>query len=329
MKKFLSMMVVALLSTAMSFAQSSLIATLSHEGEISVYYGATALSEAHKAQEGDVITLSSGSFNAVDITKGITIRGAGMEVNSTTGAMPTVISGDFKITTTSGNLTIEGIYHNNTMYYQNTLSTPRFIKCRFSQIDWSSSGIIKDAQFVHCKIVDKFNLDGNSSAQCISCVVTNPINGYSSSSFEFINCVLYARCSKVDYSLISNCVVDNWYDASAFPASTTLYNNVGATNGGSNPFSNSTNSSNTAITDYNEFMTTFWQHIGVDNLSFQLTDEAKKAYLGTDGTEVGIYGGSLPFDPTPSNPQITKCNVAAKSTADGKLSVDIEVNGAE
>ena len=49
---------------------------------------------------------------------------------------------------------------------------------------------------------------------------------------------------------------------------------------------------------------------------------------GTDGTEVGIYGGSLPYDPTPTNPQITKFNVAAKSTADGKLSVDIEVNSA-
>lgn len=58
---------------------------------------------------------------------------------------------------------------------------------------------------------------------------------------------------------------------------------------------------------------------------YQLTDEAKK-YIGDDGTEVGIYGGSLGFDPTPTNPQITKFNVAPKTTADGKLSVDIEVN---
>ena len=67
----------------------------------------------------------------------------------------------------------------------------------------------------------------------------------------------------------------------------------------------------------------------LDSETFELTDAAKTQYLGMDGTEVGIYGGNLPFDPTPSNPQITKCNVAAKSTADGKLSVDIEVNAAE
>lgn len=61
----------------------------------------------------------------------------------------------------------------------------------------------------------------------------------------------------------------------------------------------------------------------------ELTDEAKTTYLGMDGKEVGLYGGNLPYDENPSNPQITKCNVAAKSTADGKLSVDIEVKGAE
>lgn len=61
----------------------------------------------------------------------------------------------------------------------------------------------------------------------------------------------------------------------------------------------------------------------------ELTDAAKTKYLGSDGTQIGIYGGSIPFDPRPSNPQITKLNVASKSTADGKLSVDIEVKAAE
>ena len=66
-----------------------------------------------------------------------------------------------------------------------------------------------------------------------------------------------------------------------------------------------------------------------DDENFELTDVAKEAYKGIGGTEVGIYGGNMPFSTTPTNPQITKCNVAAKSTADGKLSVDITVNGAE
>ena len=66
-----------------------------------------------------------------------------------------------------------------------------------------------------------------------------------------------------------------------------------------------------------------------DAQNFELTDEAKTKYLGDDGTEVGIHGGNLPFSPNPTNPRITKFNVASKSTADGKLSVDIEVKAAE
>lgn len=60
-----------------------------------------------------------------------------------------------------------------------------------------------------------------------------------------------------------------------------------------------------------------------------LTDEAKAQYKGSDGTQVGMYGGTLPFNTTPSYPQITKMNVAKKTTADGKLSVEIEVSAAQ
>ena len=64
-------------------------------------------------------------------------------------------------------------------------------------------------------------------------------------------------------------------------------------------------------------------------LTFELTDEAKAAYLGIDGKEVGIYGGDYPYTSTPSYPQITKMDVSRKVSADGKLNVEIEVNAAE
>ena len=67
----------------------------------------------------------------------------------------------------------------------------------------------------------------------------------------------------------------------------------------------------------------------VDNSDYRLTEEAKAAYLGTDGTEVGIYGGTYPFDPVPTGLRVTRCNVASQSSTDGTLSVDIEVNGGE
>jgi hypothetical protein len=106
-----------------------------------------------------------------------------------------------------------------------------------------------------------------------------------------------------------------------------MYNCV--TNYKTNIFDKSTNSTNkygVPLTELFKTYTTEKAFMNLDDEMFELTDEAKTKYLGTDGTQVGIHGGSIPFDITPTNPQITKCNVASKSTIDGKLSVDIQIN---
>ena len=105
------------------------------------------------------------------------------------------------------------------------------------------------------------------------------------------------------------------------------YNNVAVNCHNNECFSGFPNTTNSYST-YTEF---FKDYTGIynDDITFELTDEAKAKFLGTDDTQVGNYGGNFPYDPTTTNPHITKCNVAAKSTADGKLSVDIEVAGVE
>ena len=56
-----------------------------------------------------------------------------------------------------------------------------------------------------------------------------------------------------------------------------------------------------------------------------LKDEIASNFLGTDGTQVGIYGGFMPYSTRPTYMVLKRCNVANKTTIDGKLSVDIEV----
>ena len=62
-----------------------------------------------------------------------------------------------------------------------------------------------------------------------------------------------------------------------------------------------------------------------DKDMFILTDDAAAKYLGQDGTQVGIHGGSFPFSDVPQIPQITKRDIAVKTSNDGKLDVDIKV----
>lgn len=340
MKKFFSL--IALFScVAVSYAQSSMLATLNHEGTVSTFYGATALRDAHNAAvHGDVITLSSGSFVSTDITKAITLGGAGMEVDTLSGTEPTVISGNFSIQiadTVSQRLTVEGIYHNQTIYYKGTLTNALFLKNRLYIVTNSEAAALKNASFIHCRIADHLRLQANSSASCINCAIEDPYSdNANTSNFEFQNCVIKTNdnhINQVNSSTFKNCLIYAKSDyRSNISASCIAYNCVGFNqNLSSKLFANIPNSTNVHV---DNITTVFKTYTGqslqkLDSENFELTDEAKSKYLGTDGTQVGIYGGSLPFTSTPSNPQITKCNVAAKSTADGKLSVDIEVKAAE
>ena len=330
----LMMLFVAAVLTNNVFAQGSLLATLNHEGTISTFYGSQAWKNAHDAAaNGDVITLSSGTFVAVNITKAITVRGAGMGIDSTAVSEPTVITGDFTINIAepgSNRLTLEGIYSNHTIYYTNVVN-PLFLKCRLKNVtNYNGSAVLKDASFIHCRIAEQLYLGTNSSASCVNSVIQAPYSlSNSTSNFEFINCCLIGDMGRAYSSSFKNCIISDNENGHYINSSCTAYNCVCLT--ANNYFRYITNATNKSLTEY---ATLFKTYPGgslalLDSETFELTDTAKTQYLGTGGTEVGIYGGNLPFDPTPSNPQITKCNVAAKSTADGKLSVDIEVNAAE
>ena len=340
MKKLFSLMLlfVATVLTNNAFAQGSLLATLNHEGTISTFYGSQAWKNAHDAAaNGDVITLSSGNFVAVDITKAITVRGAGMGIDSTAVSEPPVITGNFNINIAepgSNRLTLEGIYSNHTITYKNVVN-PLFLKCRLKKVSYGSTSprVLKDASFIHCRIAEELYLEPNCSASCLNSVIQAPFSSSSTTSnFEFINCILItSHLSYIESSSFKNCIIkgpgNGSYDY--IHSSCTAYNCVGLVS--TSMFEYVTNATNKIVSDYASLFKTYTGAAlnNLDSENFQLTDAAKTQYLGVDGTEVGIYGGNLPFDPTPSNPQITKCNVAAKSTADGKLSVDIEVNAAE
>ena len=327
MKKLFLTLLVAVISFGTSNAQSSLVATLSHEGTTSAFYGAEALGNAlDAAQAGDVITLSSGSFAAKNISKGVTIRGAGMSVGEN-GALPTVLQGGFIIN--ADNITIEGIYHSDATITINgyTNSNVTFIKSRLYTVTYSGGGNAYNNRFIHCKIANNVSSSSNSSLNLLNSVVNQPGG---SGLYNISNCVLiYPNNSSVWPSTISNATISNSIvycatNDSKFRNNVVLSYNLG---NGDILWSNSSISSNQT----NENLISLFKDFdGVynDDVTFKLTDAAAAQYVGSDGTQVGLYGGSLPFDPVPTNPQITKAKVAGKSSVDGKLSIELEVNGA-
>lgn len=344
MKKIAFLLLTMILAATHSAkAQNSLLATLNHNDTIKTFYGPTAYQVAlDSAAHGDVITLSAGTFFAKDITKAVTIRGAGMGV--TTKTAPTVISGDFSINSLGSveeKLTIEGIYHHGTITFtkNQVLKNATFIKCRFKRFDahgyydsyWgycNRSGL-ENASFIHCYITERIKLDNSCSANFLNCYVYDPISlDGSSSRYTFQNCIIVdidetnVRSSTWDNSIvISKRTNTNKYDTN------NIVHNCVCIHDSVDVFANIA-SANTFVTKLGDVFKNYKGDYS-DDISFELTETAKAAYKGNDDTEVGMYGGSFPFDPETSTPKITKCVVAKQSTADGKLSVDIEVSGAK
>ena len=142
----------------------------------------------------------------------------------------------------------------------------------------------------------------------------------SSSLFTLTNCVVEIESSlDLRYSSLKNCIIinkgskDDIYIQKDY---STIYYTLWA-GVGSEPFKEFGDG------HYNYIQSTY-DDLFVDGSFYKLTDDAKK-YVGSDGKELGIYGGSMPFTSKTSIPQITKCEVAPQSTKEGKLSVNIVV----
>lgn len=99
MKKIL-LSIIALCCTMAVSAQGTdeISAVLQHGEEVSVYKGSTGLQQAYAAaSDGDVITLSKGTFYAVNIEKSLTIYGAGFEANEETKTDITTINATLNV----------------------------------------------------------------------------------------------------------------------------------------------------------------------------------------------------------------------------------------
>lgn len=344
MKKIL-LSLFALVCATVSFAQSQ-IATLSHGDEIKTFYGPSSFSAAMSAAtHGDVITLSSGQFTATNITKAITLRGSGMvESNDSIGFhAPTIIQGNLNISiadSVKNKLAIDGVKFANDVYFQGTLKNPIFTKCNLYSLVYyysgntSTNGKISNAILINCRVRNTLNIYNNSTVTCINSIVANPWCETSNvnTTFEFVNCILTHVRNTGGYSL-AYCTFKNCY--LSFTSNTAYRTSLSSTNIVSNcyssysdAFKNSINTSNKVVTESNMFAS-YTGGTWNDSQKFVLKDDAATKYLGEDGTQIGIYGGNMPYEERISMPYITKCNVAGKSTVDGKLSVDIQVEAAQ
>lgn len=322
MKKLLFILAMVLNCTLAVSSQTAQVATLSHDGAITTFYSANALKDAYAAAaEGDVITLSAGTFAApTKIEKNITVRGAGMMLD----AKSTILNGDVTILTPdseTANFTLEGVYQNGTTIFSGSKNA-KVIKCQLKDLEIRSiDSPNKNLTVINCKLSRCYSAGNQNSLTFINTIIRDcSVSDCGSGAID--HCVLIGRAIfNLSNAFLTDCIIIKE------PSS-----NYGYRWGRSMSIANCAcygmsirafEYSQDSACAVNESDTDGYE-IFENQTTYELKDEYAD-WVGGDGTQLGVHGGSLPFDPTPTNPQITKFNVSSKTTADGMLSVDIEV----
>lgn len=310
-------------------AQGVPTATLLHDGEFKTFYSGTAFRQALKeAQPGDVINLSAGTFLTSTITVPVTVRGAGIGAIDSIGDRSkarTNLSGSFEINIPSNDegysLSMEGLVCNEPITITE-VKNPIFSKMRIYYLNRSNLDAKMDnVTMIHCIVDEAISMSSSATFQIYNSVFPSfNVDGMLSVS----NSVIKTKKNKSLYGgsiTLNNCILDNSDDP------TEIYNSYGlhlydclCIGASDNPYSerNSDSERNNRVLPEN--VSAF-----VEGSFYKLTEEAAQ-YLGSDGTQVGIYGGQHPFSVSTSYPQIKKFTVSPESTTDGKLKIELEID---
>lgn len=364
MKKIIFVLAVLFGCINVSFARTTLVATLQHGGQFTQYYGTNALTSAYNdAVEGDIITLSPGEFTfSGKFEKGITLRGTGIETSHDTydAAKPylTHITSSMKFYSKDSNSVtiVEGIRFTNEVDIYNTSSdkgqgTIKFIKNSFTNYSLyarsdfnempSNSPVVRFYNNLLKEVV--FQAYSNPDFKFYNCYVEgvsrSSLTGFTDNPSAFYNCIFkyyehnqgypdYWKSSvwgEAYYLTFYNCI---FYDSSkytgALPTTASCSNCLSINN--SSLFSSIFfNQDNKTTSDVADVFQTYTGNSWHE--TFALTETAKTSYIDFDGTEIGMQGGLYPFNLKVQYPVITTLTSDAQTTKEGKLNVTIEVDG--
>lgn len=328
--KRLLFFVCTLLCANVLFAQEQL-AVLRHNDSTSVFYGQTAFAQAYTAAtHGDIITLSDGIFSTPNrVQKGITVRGNGAVADSARRSTGTYFMENFKVSDIVDSLqfSAEGIYFEDFEAGSNSYDI-KLTRCILNKVK------IGKSEITNC-IINKGVFYGFSSRRItiMNSVIEskehyshNYGSGYRDCEIpEYVDCrnsiIIGSGDDAETYTQYSNCIIINKSTDDTIVDNKT--NNSILIGWDSTSHMASTENVFMSVSDVFEN----WDGgtISYDPETYRLKSSVSDSIVGIDGSEVGIFGGFMPFDWRPSYSIIKRFNVANRTTADGKLSVDIEV----
>lgn len=290
MKKLILLLITFFAISININADSRAKCLLHHQGTVKVFDGEKIEAAIKASADGDTIFLSEGTFPGFTINKKITIRGAGQESR---------INSEIKINLNNNPTLTQTLLEwlnmdTNYITVESSMKKLKIKQCTFNTLATNANNI-EDVLVDRCFVSDC--ISGFKSATIVNSKIYYIRTG--NDGHEYLNCNIYWAQGDEISGKYTNCIL---YYLNSGSYSNTVFDkcllgrdiSVASTSSAKDCWLN---------TDFNIDYETL-------NCSFGKYDLEDKGYIGTDGTVVGIEGGSAPFTLEPSVPKVTNSTVA-------------------
>lgn len=295
------------------------------------------------ALHDDYIYLPGGIYNiSAQITKKLHIIGAGFNVDSSAVTEPTFLMGYLQVTNGGEGSSFEGFYLSGNFTTPTPNDTIRNCTLQRVCINGLFGGNIINCNSYQCVFQNVvYTNNPNTTIVCgnfNNCIFSNYLQNWNSSIVQ--NCLF-----------IGNSAHSIWHCTGLIVKNSIVAGNYFATNDwwqcayGAGPNSNIVAYNNLIINDWgcggglvaytnnivaspcldNFDICPLGVFVSTNNYNLKSTSPAKNA--GTDGTDIGIYGGAMPWKDgsVPGNPHIYYKNISSSTNSNNSLPVHIKV----
>lgn len=290
------------------------------------------------AAPGDTIYLPGGGFTTPGvINKKLLIFGAGHYPGSTQVTSKTIVTGHITLSEDADGFHMEGVDVTRSIVTSNNEAVDQIMikYCRLQEgmgIRGDGSNPSRNLMLVNCVLQGTLNLTNAQNAGVYNSIFQADITGSGGNLFQN-NIFLLNNRSPYSYSytitgdnnVLENNIFLRTQDREVAGNTNICKNNVTPKE---NPYWGETPISQDNYTS-----------VPVDGIFVDQTGNAfdyahdyhlqlPGTYVGVDGTQVGINGGTFPYKEgaVPSNPHFSNKNIAAKTDADGLLHIEINVS---
>lgn len=346
MKKLLILLI---LSTGIQVANSQKLVTVVHNGTSSFFTGNSSVNDAiATALSGDTIYIPGGGFSigTLTINKALTIYGVGHTPDSTLATYRTELNGNIVLVQGASNTKLEGFYINGDITLGTNASDQvvnnlviRRVNLNTLRLSYNGSDLTTSNNILIEENIIRAEIHaGYASGLLISKNHVAYAFRYASNALFTNNILSGNYCYNGPFSFLNNCLIQNNYLNISYSPCTGNY----FISGNSNHFANNVvtqgltfpDGSNTGTGNiFNVAASTFFVNCPSSSFDYSYDYHLQNpaTYIGTDGTQIGIYGTATPakLGTVPENPHVSTKIIAPQTDTNGDLNINITVGAQE